>query len=280
MPVPPEGYHAARFSPDGRWIVTDIISPEGAQRDVALFDLERRTLRRLTFDRSSVAPVWTPDGRRIVFATSSGGRLPGFEIRWVTADGSDSAGTLLGADRSQVPVAFAPDGRSLVVQREDPETRHDLWILPLEGEHAPKPYLRTPFDERAAALSPDGRWLAYVSDESGRDEVYVRAFPVPGPALRVSEDGGREPRWAHSGWELFYRTNGGMVASALAAASPLTIGRREVLFDDRPYVTIPNGAGYDVHPDGNRFLMIRRGSESREVVVVLNWFDQLRAGER
>lgn len=252
----------------------------GSLRDIWLFDLERHTSTRVTSDSGGLAPEWTPDGGRIVFGSSSGGRRPGFAIQWLPAGGGDSAETLLPAEHNQWPQAFAPDGRMLVVQRMHPETRHDIWILPLDGERRARPYLRTPFDERGAAVSPDGRWLAYVSDESGRDEVYVRAFPVPDAAVRVSEGGGHEPRWAPGGGELFYRGAAGMVAVALAAASPMTAGRREVLFDDRPYVAIPNGTGYDVHPNGRSFLMIRRGAESREVLVLLNWFDQLRAGRR
>lgn len=278
--VPPQAYQTARYSPDTRRIVTDVVSPEGAQRDVAILDVEQHTLRRVTLDSGSASADWTPDGRRIVFATSSGGRLPGFEVRWVLADGGDSAETLLAAEHSQVPDAFAPDGRALIVQRNNPETRLDLWILPLDGERRARPYLRTPFSERGAAVSPDGRWLAYTSDESGRDEVYVRSFPVPGAAVRVSERGGREPRWARSGRELFYRAPAGMAAAAFRPGTGLIVQGREVLFDDSPYVAIPNGAGYDVHPDGRHFLMIRRGPQQQEVVVVLNWFDQLRTGRR
>ena len=280
LPLPPQGFHSVRFSRDGRQIVTDVITPGGANRDIWVLDLERRTSTRVTSDSGGLAPDWTPDGKRIVFATSSGGREAGFAIQWIPADGRDSAETLLGAEQSQIPVALAPDGRVLVVQREHPETRRDIWILPLEGTRTPQAYLRTPFDERAATVSPGGRWLAYVSDESGRDEVYVRPFPVPGAAVRVSEGGWREPRWAPGGGELFYRGEGGMVAAAVGTASPMTVGRREVLFDDRPYVAIPHGAAYDVHPDGRRLLMVRRGSESREVVVMLNWFDELRARGR
>jgi len=280
VPVPPQGYHAARFSADGRRIVTDIVIPEGAGRDVAVFDTERHTLRRVTSDRSSAYPNWTPDGRKVVFATSSGGRLPGFEIRSVSADGSDTAETLVGAERSQTAEAFTPDGRSLVVAREHPDKRRDLWILTLEPQRTLMPYLSTPADDRAAALSPDGRWLAYTSDESGRDEVYVRSFPVPGAAVRVSEAGGREPRWASTGRELFYRSETGMMAATVRVTSAFTIEDRDVLFDDRPYVAISNGAAYDVHPDGGQFLMIRRGPQVREIVVVLNWFDQLRTFSR
>lgn len=279
VPVPLQGYHTARFSQDGRRIATDI-GPGGSHRDIWVLDLERHTSSRLTFDSGGLSPNWAPDGKRIVFATSSGGRQPGFAIQWIPADGSDSAEMLLVAEHSQFPHGFAPNGSALIFQRTDPETQGDIWILPLEGDRRPRAFLHGVFNERGAAVSPDGRWLAYVSDESGRDEVYVQAFPVPAAAVRVSESGGREPRWAPSGRELFYRSDAGMVGAAVTAASPMTVGRREVLFDDRSYVAITGGAGYDVHPDGRRFLMIRRGSDRQELVVVLNWFDRLPAGRR
>ncbi len=278
LPVPPQGYHTARFSADGRRIVMEILLPEGPGRELAVFDLETRTLRRLPSDGSSAYPSWSPDGRRIAFATSSGGRLPGFEIRWVSPDG-DTTGTLLGAEHSQIPHAFAPDGRALVIGRDHPKTRRDLWILGLE-DRSQRPYLETSSDEGAAALSPNGRWLAYTSDQSGRDEVYISSFPVPGAALRVSQAGGREPRWGSDGLELFYRSKAGMMVARVRVTLASRVERHDVLFDDRPYVAIPNGAGYDVHPDGQRLLMVRRGPESREIVVVLNWFDQLRARGR
>ncbi len=273
--VPAQGFHAARFSADGRRIAVDLLLTEGAGKDVAVLDLDRRTLRSLTSDRTSGYPAWSPDGQRLAFLTSSGGLLPGFEIRWVAADGRDSARTLARAEHGQTVDDFTADGRALVVTRSDPARRRDLWILPLQGDRTQRPYLTTPFDERAGAVSRDGRWLAYTSDESGRDEVYVRSFPAPGGPLRISEAGGSEPRWGPDGRELFYRSERGMMVARLRAMSPLGVERRDVLFDDRPYVAIPNGAGYDVHPDGRRLLMIRRGPQSREIVVVLNWFDQI-----
>lgn len=280
VPLAQQAYQAARFSPDGRRIATAVASPGGSQHDIWILDVGRRSFSRLTFDSGSLDPHWTPDGQRVVFATSSGGVGPGFAVEWMAADGTDSAQVLLASEQGQVPLGVTPDAQALVIQRGDPETRGDIWVLPLAGERRPRPYLTTAYNERAGTVSPDGRWLAYTSDDSDRDEIYVRAFPTAGPAVRVSEGGGREPRWAPSGRELFYRSEGGVVAAALGASSAFTVGRREVLFDDRRYVAIPNGAGYDVHPDGSRFLMVRRGSESHDVVVVLNWFDQPRLGRR
>ena len=146
-------------------------------------------------------------------------------------------------------------------------------MLRLDGARRPQPYLRGSSDEHSAAVSPDGQWLAYVSNESGQDEVYVRAFPKPGAPIQISSGGGREPRWAPSGRELFYRNEQGMVAAAVSTSPSFRVGRRQVLFDDKPYLAHQYGAAYDVHPDGRRFLMIRRGAESPQVVVVLNWFD-------
>ena len=118
--------------------------------------------------------------------------------------------------------------------------------------------------------------MAYVSNESGRDEVYVRRFPTPGDAVQISAGGGREPRWAPSGRMLFYRNRQGLVAADVSASHSFRVKRRSVLFDDKPYLSFHVGAAYDVHPDGRRFLMVRLGSASPQVVVVLNWFAHLR----
>ncbi len=276
VPVAPRGYIMARFSPDGRSITTAIEPPGGEQPDIWVLDPTANTSRRVTFDSVSLDPVWSPDGGRVAFASKSGGR-PGWEVRWVRADGSDSAGLLLPNELGGNSIDYTPDGRALVFQRRHPLTGLDLWMLRLDGARRPQPYLRGSSDEHSAAVSPDGQWLAYVSNESGRDEVYVRAFPKPGVPVQISSGGGREPRWAPRGRELFYRNEQGMVAAAVATSPSFRVGGRKVLFDDKAYLSHPVGAAYDVHPDGRRFLMIRRGSEGPQVVVVLNWFAQLRA---
>jgi serine/threonine-protein kinase len=272
VPLPAQGFHGARFSPDGRRIAAHVLSADRDLGDIWALDVTGEAFRRVTFDSGSVAPVWSVDGRRIAFANKPGGRPAGWAIRWTSADGSDSAETLLPYAPGQLPADFAPDGRALVLLRSDPTTRHDIWILPLPGDKRMRPYLRGPFEEHSADLSPDGRWLAYVSNESGRDEVYVRAFPTPGAPVLISSGGGREPRWAATGREVFYRGEKGMVAVTVTTSGSVHVGRRTILFDDKPYVAHGYGAAYDVHPDGRRFVMVRRGSEGPQVVVVLNLF--------
>lgn len=272
VPVPRQAFNNARFSPDGRRVATDVMPPGTDRYDLWELDLTANTFRRITFDSGSLSPVWSADGRRIAFANKPGGRPYGFAVRWIPADGSDSAETLLPFGFGQFPQTFTSDGRTLVLQIRHPANGFDIWTLPMRGERTLRPYLRGPSDEHSPAVSPDGRWLAYVSNESGRDEVYVQPFPKPGTRVLVSSGGGREPRWAASGREIFYRGEPGMVATAVTTSPSFRVGGRIVLFDDKPFLAHLYGAAYDVHPDGRRFLMIRRGLESPQVVVVLNWF--------
>ena len=271
VPVPRQAFNAVRFSPDGRRVATSVLPPDADRPDIWEVNLAASTFRRVTFDSGSVSPVWSADGRRIAFAYKPGGRPFGYAVRWISTDGSDSAETLLPFAFGQFPVAFTPDGRALVLQIRHPGSGFDIWTLPMHGERTLRPYLRGPSDEHSPAVSPDGRWLAYVSNESGRDEVYVRPFPGSGTPILLSSGGGREPRWAASGREIFYRAERGMVAAAVTTSPSFRVGRRIALFDDKPYLAHLYGPAYDVHPDGRRFLMIRRGLESPEVVVVLNW---------
>lgn len=273
--VAPQVFGTPRFSPDGRWIAT-AVHRTGDLPDIWLVDIVRRAMRRVTDDGGSVSPaVWDPDGRSVGFATKPATWGVGFEIRRKGTRARDSAETLVAAS-DQLLGAFTPDGRSLVFQRRHPATQNDLWILPLDGERIPRPYLNGPANERAAALSPDGRRIAYVSDESGRDEVYVDTFPNRRAGALVSAGGGREPRWAPNGRELFYRSEEGMVAVALNGVPEVQVGPRKILFDDKPYAAWRDGAVYDVHPDGQRFVMLRRDPHDGNVVVVLNWLHSRR----
>jgi serine/threonine-protein kinase len=274
VPLPSRGFHGARFSPDGQRIAAHVISADRDLGDIWALDLTTESFHRVTFDSGSVSPVWSVDGRRIAFANKPGGRPAGWAIRWASADGSDSSETLLpfAPGQPQHPADFAPGGRALVLVMRHPITRADIWILPLQGDKRLLPYLRGPFEEHSAAVAPDGRSLAYVSNESGRDEVYVRAFPTPGAPVLISSGGGREPRWAASGREVFYRGEKGMVAAAVTTSGSVRVDRRTILFDDKPYVAHGYGVAYDVHPDGRRFAMVRRGPEGPQVVVVLNLF--------
>ena len=164
-------------------------------------------------------------------------------------------------------------------------TYWDLWLLRLSGggsdtrdtrERTATPLLQTSFDELAPRVSPTGRWLAYVSNETGQFEVYVRAFPGPGGRVQVSSDGGTEPAWAPDGRRLYYRSGGRFLAATLATAPALAVTRRDTLFEDRSAADIYH-AEYDVLPDGKHFVVLRPAAESPEIVVVLNWLTELRA---
>ena len=272
--IPPQHFANARFSSDGRRIAISVELVGGAS-DVWVFDQVTKGRVPVTFDSGSVVPVWNPDGRHIVFASKPGGRFTGFSLRSAAVDANEQTELVLSNGPGQLPYTFTPDGKAIVFRRLGAGRRNEIWILPLAGNGKPYPYLAA-HNERAAAISPDGHWLAYVSDESGRDEVYTREFPHPGRAIPISHGGGREPRWSASGREIFYRTDSEMVVARLASTSPPSVASRRALFDTRPYESWIDGAAYDVHPDGEHFVMIRRSPDHRDIVILLNWFDQRR----
>ncbi len=273
LPVAPHSYSNARVSPDGTLIATTL-GPSPSRTDAWVIDMRTGVLRRLTWDSATVTVAWDTGGSALIVASHAHpGR--GFALRRVPIAQPDAATVLVPPVRGQLPGAVTPDGRTLVFQRNDPVTRGDLWLLRLDPASRPVPWLAGPANERGAALSPDGRWLAYVSDASGRDEVYARPFAPTGAPVQISSGGGREPRWSPSGGEIFYRSDRGMIAASVQVAPPLRVTARTPLFDERAYLALDGHALYDVLPDGERFVMIRRAPGSHEVVVMLNAFSQL-----
>lgn len=272
-------YEAVQLSPDGNLAAVAI--GDGSQLDVWIYDIQQGTTTRLTFEGGR-SPVWTPDGERVVF---SWGNQSGWELYAKRADGSGQVDTLLSAAGALFPNAFTADGRELVFTRQDPATT-DIWVLPLHGSGEPRPYLQGPFWERHPALSPDDRWLAYVSDESGRPEVYVSGFPERGRKWQVSTDGGSNPIWSPDGRELFYvNTAAEMVVAAVDVQQSFEVKSRTTLFDVSFDLGFQN-IRHDLHPDGERFAaVLEPGSEATgppRMVVILNWLEEVRRvrGER
>jgi eukaryotic-like serine/threonine-protein kinase len=266
---------APRFSPDGRRIA--LVSTEGRNQDIRVLDLDRRTLGRLTFEGTNNYPEWTPDGRRVAFNTTRNASQ-GLDIYWTAADGSGEARPLYAAPGPQQEVQFTPNGRTIAFRENTPgtSTKRDIWIAQVDSPQAAHPYLATPFEERSMALSPDGRWMAYVSDESGRDEVFVRSFPEASGRWQVSVDGGLEPRWAHSGRALYYRSGDSLVSVAVTTGPNFTVGQRTLVFTRPYFMGDTHHAHWDVAPGDKGFVFIRQGQETPSLVVALNWFAELK----
>ena len=221
-------YAHPRLSPDGNRVALTI---EGSNQDIWIHELGRGTLTRLTFDPTSdMRATWTPDGTKLLHMSDRHGP---FDLVWKPPDGSAEEEPLFTSEYDKYPMTVSPDGKVLIFLQTHPETRADIWLLPLEGEKTPQALVHTHFDERIAALSPNGRWLAYQSDESGRFDVYVQAFPGLGGKWQISTDGGTGPVWAQTGRELFYRNGDQMMAVPITTQSGFSAGEPRLLFEGR-----------------------------------------------
>jgi eukaryotic-like serine/threonine-protein kinase len=270
VPAPPHGYRTPRISPDGHRVAVG-----GVDADVWLYDLSRDSLTRLTFKGGTV-PAWTPDAKHVTF--SSNGGKGNTNAYWKPADGSGNEEPLTAI--SQFPHnigSWSPDGQVLSFEEINPTTGRDVWILSLSDKKA-RPLLNTQFNETAPEFSPDGNWLAYASDESGRYEIYVQPYPGPGGKWQISTDGGTEPRWARNG-EIFYRSGDKMMAVDTKLKPTFSADKPKMLFEGSYLPTLQTMANYDVTPDGQRFLMVKASEQdasTRQINVVLNWFEELK----
>jgi dipeptidyl aminopeptidase/acylaminoacyl peptidase len=202
---------------------------------------------------------------------------PQFDLYWKAADGTGSEEPLITSPFDKTPGAMSRDGKTLIYSEYNPETRTDLWVLPMEDEREPRLWLQTPFSETLPALSPDGKWLAYSSDDSRRYEVYIQPFPDHGERIQVSVEGGDMPLWAPNGKELFYWADNRIMSVPVTMGETLKIGNPVGIFD---YETDYDGRGmaYDVSPDGTWFIGMQSDpmAPPDEVEVVLNWFEELK----
>jgi len=258
-------YHNPRVSPDGRRLSLDFTEQE---RDVWLFDIADSTLTRFGFDSTAHDAEWLPDGRGLVFAATRRGVIGAFRRRLDTGNRADSI--LVGPAQLSLH-AITPDGRLAIgVVIED--GAFDLVSVGLDGNARLDTVLASRYNEGWPALSPDGRWLAYQSDESGRNEVYVRSWPALGAKLQVSQSGGTEPAWSRDGRELFYRSGGSaepvLVAAAIEGVPELRVRARTALFSVGSYEFATPHRNYDVFPDGRSFAMVRQGREGQLAEVV------------
>jgi len=243
-------------------------------------DLGRGTSARFTFG-TTLTPfgIWSADGSRVVFPLGNGTK---YDLYQKIASGVRDHELLLASDESKVPSSCSPDGRFLLYQTLPPTTpTGELWVLPLDGDKKPIPFARTPFNNSEGQFSHDGRWVAYVSDESGRDEIYVRTFPLNSAEVSsddegkwiISTAGGREPRWSGDGKTLYYiATDGQLMAVQITANQAFRAGAPKALFQTPPSLGATFSQSWSVTADGKRFLFLAIAEQGQAPFnVVLNW---------
>jgi serine/threonine-protein kinase len=268
-------YSVPRVSPDGNRLAVAIFDPTVPRRDIWIYDLLRGSTSRLTFSNfDSTDPVWSVDGSRIAFASNRAGHVN------VLLKASDAGGeeVEIGEARgSMMPEQWLPDDGGLLVKCY-PRINWDICISRLGDQRGTEVVLGTEFNELMPSLSRDGRFVAYVSDESGRREVYVRRFRSGQGRWPVSTDGGDEPLFSPDGREIFYRNGDRMMAAAFASEPQVSISPPRVLFEGRFAIDPFNNdaRNYDIMPDGHHFVMVRADEEAAEIRVVRNWMEEVK----
>jgi serine/threonine-protein kinase len=274
LSIAPGYYNELKLSPDGRRLAFESLN------DIWVHELGSRTTTRITFRGVNQAPVWTPDGRHIAFSSSLNVTRP--TLYWVDPAGGEEPEMLSRDGEVQFPSSWSPDGQALAfaeIKLVNPETGVDVWLLTGGGPWKRQNLIRTPFKDDQAMFSPDGRALAWVSTDAGREQVYVRPYPGSGRTL-VSPDGGFEPVWSRSGAELFYRNGTRFFAVPVSTKGGITVGQPAVLFEgdyERGAIT-PGIPAYDVAPDG-RFIVVTSAGAAESpsrLDVVMNWVEDLK----
>jgi eukaryotic-like serine/threonine-protein kinase len=288
--LPPRIYHNPRISPDGKQVALD--SEMGGSSSIWIWDLIRETMTRLTPDAvDDAVPLWTPNGQRIIFASSRRGR-GSYELYSKAANGTgevEKIGSFLDS-RYNFPCSWADkNGSTLILlnTKKGYEAESDIGMLSMEGKREMKELLQEKYNELEPQVSPDRRYVAYQSDESGKGEIYVRSFPdVNKGKWPVSTGGGSDPLWSPDGRELFYRNADAFMAASVKTEPTFSIEKPKVLFEGK-YIMYEMGMRdlnpWDIHPDGKRFLLMKEGrstaspaGDPRTITIVLNWLEELK----
>jgi len=278
-------YEDLRLSPDGKLLAIEINMP-GAQDIVWVYDIERGTMSRLTFSAGgSFNPVWTPDGKRVAYASAVESAQP--NLFWKRADGVGQAERLTTSENVQLASSWSPDGQVLLFNERDPENTWDIRFLRVGEPTKEETFLSTPFSEQSAVFSPDGRWVAYESNESGKFQVYVRPFAAPGGDAeargkwQISTQGGLAARWSADGRELFYRSGERVMAVSVSAeGESFRAGKTRQLFSGTFVNPRSPSQAWDAAPRGQRFVMLQ--PDTREAVartnvnIVFGWAEEVR----
>jgi serine/threonine protein kinase/Tol biopolymer transport system component len=271
-------YLTLSLSPDESRVALDRVDTQTGTYDIWLVDLLRDIPSRFTTDPSSDSnPLWSPDGNRIVFSSDREGQRNLYQ-KIASGGGNEEVLLKSSLEEAKVPEDWSPDGKLIVYQNVNLKTKRDLWVLPMSGDLKPFPFLLTEFNEHQAQFSPDGKWIAYTSDESGAQEVYVQTFPASGRKWRVSTGGGSQPRWRRDGKELFYIAgNRKLMAVGVKTRETFEAGVPTALFGTR-VLTLANFRNHiAVTADGQRFLINSTIEEtSAPINVVVNWAADLK----
>jgi Tol biopolymer transport system component len=269
-------YLGPRLSPDGQKIAVASRRERSRVTDVWVYDVDRGTPTRVTFDGASF-PIWSPDSKRLAIGT----------LKVINADGSGNAERIAAGGKMQFPTSWASKANALVFLQETPAGANGIWVVPMQGERKPHLFIESRFQLWHPDLSPDGRWLAYVSNESGTYEVYVQSYPGPGEKIRISPAGGLDPIWNTNGRELLYRsfTSDGQqlfLSVAVSSLVPFRTDPPKLMFQAKAleYDTSAPERSWDVSADAKRFLLVRVGPITDKPVttmqVVLNWTEDLK----
>jgi Tol biopolymer transport system component len=261
-------YQNPRLAPDGQRIVVEV-----GGGDLWLYDLRRTTFTPLTTGLTfgNTFGAWFPDAHRIAFRTLSG-------IHTIDPEGGLGLTAIANTGVADIPTSVSPDGKTLAFIRQNSDTSGDMYTLPLDGSSAPRPFVVTAGYDGGGQFSPDGSWFAYVTNESGQFEVFVRPYPGPDRRVPVSTEGGTGPRWNPNGKELFYRLGNRMMVVDVASGPDLKLSKPRVLFEQRyTFGSAQTIGSYDVAADGQRFVMVKDDSGSGRLNIVLNWLEELKA---